>query len=385
MIKTHASRIAGAALAVALVLTAGGCATDAPATVGQNPTAWQAMLHQWRSRGDAPATVLGVATADGETWVGADGTPERDGHTPVRTDAPFRIASITKVFVAVVVLQLIEEGRLGLDDPASRYAPDAAAWPATIRQLLNHTSGIPDFSMNDEFGEQLAARRDRRWTAADVVALVADKEPAFPAGTDYAYSNTDYVLLGEVIETVTGHGWAQEIRRRILNPLALRDTYVAGFEPVHRPVIPGYFDLDNDGDFDNVETDQPWTSLETSDGAAGCIVSTAPDLLAFGDALFHGRLLSAERMRAMTAEGPFHPRFTNYGLGLEIARPDYRTTIWGHGGYLPGFRSGLWYVPSREAVIVVLANDARAEPRDLAELAMRRLPVREPSRRQGSR
>jgi len=82
-------------------------------------------------------------------------------------------------------------------------------------------------------------------------------------------------------------------------------------------------------------------------------------------------------MQAMTAEGPFHPRFTNYGLGLEIARPDYRTTIWGHGGYLPGFRSSLWYVPSRDAVIVVLANDARVEPRDLAELAMRRLPVRE--------
>ena len=89
------------------------------------------------------------------------------------------------------------------------------------------------------------------------------------------------------------------------------------------------------------------------------------------------RLLSPETMRAMTADGPFHPRFTNYGLGLEIARPDYRTTIWGHGGYLPGFRSTFWYVPSRDAVIVVLANDARVESRDLAELAMRRLPVRE--------
>ena len=378
LIKTHSIKIAGAVLAVALALTAGGCASAAaPSPVGQDPAAWQAMLHQWRSRGDAPATVLGVATGDGETWVGADGTPEREGHTPVRTDAPFRIASITKVFVAVVVLQLVEEGRLGLDDPASRYAPDAAPWPVTIRQLLNHTSGIPDFGMADEFGEELAARRDRRWTTAEVVALVADNEPTFPAGTDYSYSNTNYVLLGEAIETVTGHGWAHEIRRRILDPLELRDTYIAGFEPALQPPIPGYFDLDNDGDFDNVETGRPWTSLETSDGAAGCIMSTGPDLLAFGDALFHGRLLSAETMQAMTADGPFHPRFTNYGLGLEIARPDYRTTIWGHSGYLPGFRSSLWYVPSRDAVIVVLANDARAEPRDLAELAMRRLPVLE--------
>jgi D-alanyl-D-alanine carboxypeptidase len=379
LITTSLSRIAGVLMmAVALVLTAGGCTTAAaPAPVGQDPTAWQALLHQWRSRGDAPATVLGISTGDGETWVSADGTPERDGHAPVRTNAPFRIASITKVFVAVVVLQLVEEGRLGLDDPASRYAPDAASWPVTIRQLLNHTSGIPDFGMADGFGEQLAAHRDRRWTAAEVVALVANKEPAFPPGTDYSYSNTNYVLLGEVIETVTGHGWAQEIRRRILDPLELRDTYVAGFEPMHRPPIPGYFDLDKDGDFDNVETGRPWTSLETSDGPAGCIVSTGPDLLSFGDALFHGRLLTAETMHTMTADGPFHPRFTNYGLGLEIARPDYRTTIWGHGGYLPGFRSTLWYAPSRDAVIVVLANDARVEPRDLAELAMRRLAVRE--------
>jgi D-alanyl-D-alanine carboxypeptidase len=378
LIKTGLSRIAGAVLAVVLLLTAGGCTTvAAPEPVGQDPNAWQAMLHQWRSRGDAPATALGVATGNGETWVGVDGTPERGGHTPVRTDSPFRIASITKVFVAVVVLQLVEEGRLRLDDPASRYAPDAAHWPVTIRQLLNHTSGIPDFGMADEFGEELAANRDRRWTAAEAVALVADDEPTFSPGTDYAYSNTNYVLLGEAIETVTRHGWAQEVRRRILDPLGMRDTYVAGFEPVRRPPIAGYFDLDNDGNFDNVETGQPWTSLETSDGAAGCIVSTALDLLAFGDALFHGRLLSAETMQAMTAEGPFHPRFTNYGLGLEIARPDYRTTIWGHGGYLPGFRSSLWYVPTCDAVIVVLANDARAEPRDLAELAMRRLPVRE--------
>ena len=90
---------------------------------------WQTILDRWRSRAEAPAVVVGVRRGDGATWVGASGTPERDGHTPVRTDAPFRIASITKVFVAVVALQLVEEGRLGLDEPASRYAPDAAPGP----------------------------------------------------------------------------------------------------------------------------------------------------------------------------------------------------------------------------------------------------------------
>jgi len=376
-IKAQLTKIISVALAAALLVTVVGWArTSAPEPVRPDPTAWQVMLHQWRSRADIPATVLAVRAADGGSWVGADGTPERDGRIPVTSDAPFRIASITKLFVAVVVLQLVQEGRLRLDDPASRYVPAAAVWHVTIRQLLNHTSGIPDYGMSDDFNDELVDHRERRWTAPEIVALVTDKEPTFPAGTDYSYSNTDYILLGQVIETVTGHSWASEVRTRILDPLELHNTYAAGCEPVPRPVIPGYFDIDDDGDLDNVETGLPWTSLETAEGPAGAMVSTAPDLLAFGDALFHRRLLSDDTMRAMVAEGPFHPRFTNYGLGLEIARPDYRTTIWGHGGYLPGFRSAMWYVPSRDAVIVVLANDVRAEPRDLAELAMRSLPER---------
>ena len=100
-----------------------------------------------------------------------------------------------------------------------------------------------------------------------------------------------------------------------------------------------------------------------------------PDLLRFGDALFRGRLLEDDTLQQMVADGPFHPRFTNYGLGVEILRPDYRTTIWGHGGFVPGFKSALWYVPSRDAVIVVLTNDTRANPSDLAELVMRTLPA----------
>jgi D-alanyl-D-alanine carboxypeptidase len=374
-VKAQIVKIISVALATTLLITVvAWVRASAPQPVRPDPRGWQGMLHQWRSRADIPATVLAVRTTDGRTWVGADGTRERDGHTPVTSDAPFRIASITKLFVAVVVLQLVEERRLGVDDPASRYVPAAAVWHVTIRQLLNHTSGIPDYGMSDDFNDELVHHRDRRWTAPEIVGLVADKEPTFPAGTDYAYSNTDYILLGEVIETVTGHSWAHEVRTRILNPLQLSHTHIAGCEPVPRPVVPGYFDIDNDGDLDNVETGLPWTSLETAEGPAGAIVSTAPDLLAFGDALFHGRLLSGGMMRAMVAEGPFHPRFTNYGFGLEIARPDYRTIIWGHGGYVPGFRSALWYVPSRDAVIVVLANDVRAEPRDLAELTMRSLP-----------
>jgi D-alanyl-D-alanine carboxypeptidase len=362
-------------LALALLMALGGCSRSTPETGPTSPSeTLQTTLDKWRLRADIPAVVVGVAYSDGRTWLGTSGTPERAGPVAVTTDARFRIASITKVFVAVVVLQLVEEGKLELDDPLSRHLPDYPTQGVTIRQLLNHTSGIPDYSMSDDFNKNLLKDRERRWTTAEILALVKDKEPDFAPGTAYSYSNTDFILLGEVIGKIAGRSWAQEIRRRILDPLNLDSTHIAGSERVPEPVIPGYFDADNDGYVENIETGGPWPALETSEGPAGAIVSTGPDLLAFGDALFHGRLVPEPALRAMVAEGPYHPRFSNYGLGVEILRPDYRTTIWGHGGFLPGFKSALWYVPSLDAVIVVIANDARANPADLAELLMRATP-----------
>jgi D-alanyl-D-alanine carboxypeptidase len=366
--------IAGVAAMAAAVLATAGCVTARTEPAGSGPEVLHSTLTRWRTRADMPAAVLGV-THPGGSWSGGDGTVERGGNVQVTTDAPFRIASITKVFVAVVVLQLVEEGTLGLDDPVSSHLAGYTLEPATVRQLLNHTSGIPDYTLADGFNKELLQHRDRRWTTAEVLALVQGKEPQFPPGTGYAYSNTDYILLGEVIHSVTGTSWAHQVRRRILDPLRMRGTYIAGAEPPLEPVVPGYFDADNDGDVENVETGRPWTALETAEGPAGAIVSTVPDLLVFGDALFRGRLLEDSTLWEMVADGPFHPRFSNYGLGVEILRPDYRTTIWGHGGFLPGFKSVLWYVPSRDAVIVVLTNDTRANPTDLAELVMRTLPA----------
>jgi D-alanyl-D-alanine carboxypeptidase len=179
------------------------------------------------------------------------------------------------------------------------------------------------------------------------------------------------VLLGQVIEAVTGTSWAAEVRRRIIDPLWLRHTYVSGAEAVPGAVLPGYFDVDEDGDEENIETGAPWPSLETTEGPAGAVVSTAADLAVFGGALFRGRLLSPAMLRQAVAEGPHHPRTSNYGLGVEVLRPDYRTTVWGHGGFTPGFRSALWYVPRQDLLVVVLANDSRANPQDLAELITR--------------
>ncbi len=374
---TNRHLLASAALIASLIAAVGaiGVTVREPAAAGK-PGDLQSLLDSWRSRADVPAVVLAVQDATGHRWLLASGTGERHGAPTLTADARFRIASITKLFVATVVLQLVEEKRLDLDDAVSRYVRTFPSRGVTIRQLLNHTSGIPDYSSTAGLGAQLLEHRHRRWRAEHVLDLVSNVQSDFTPGTDYQYSNTGYVLLGKVITAATGAGWAVEVRRRILDPLGLEDTYIAGFEPSRGRVVPGYFDADNDGDVENIETGGPWPALETSEGPAGAIVSTASNVLTFGEALFKGDLVTDRTRREMTTENRFHPRNSNYGLGVEIVRPDYETTIWGHSGHLPGFRSVLWYVPSRDALVAVLANDSRANPSDLAELAMRALPER---------
>ncbi len=365
-------RLAAWLTAFALILVTAGCAQFAMSVDGTPDEELQQLLDRWRQRADVPAVTLAVDGPARSRFVTASGTEERGGGTAVTTDAQFRVASTTKLFVATVVLQLVEEGRLSLDAPVSAYVPGFRhARGVTIRQLLNHTSGIPDFTRTDHFHEGLLEHRDREWSTDELLALVADVRRDFAPGTDYLYSNTGYLLLGRVIDTVTGSPWAAEVRRRIFDPLRLQHTYVAGAEPVPAGVLPGYIDVDMDGDVENVETGGSWPALETAEGPAGAIVSTAGDLAAFAGALFRGRLLSPSTLEQMVAEGPHHPRNANYGLGVEIARPDYRLTVWGHGGFTIGFKSAQWYVPKQDLVVVVLANDARANTSDLAELVVR--------------
>jgi CubicO group peptidase (beta-lactamase class C family) len=130
-------------------------------------------------------------------------------------------------------------------------------------------------------------------------------------------------------------------------------------------------DINQDGREDKVEAGQGWPALDTTEAAAGAIVSTAPDLAAFATALFHHRLLYPATLQQMTTQSPHHLRTNGYGLGVEVLRPDYRLTMLGHGGFTIGTRSALWYAPAADVVVAVLSNDAQANPHDLAELVIR--------------
>jgi D-alanyl-D-alanine carboxypeptidase len=355
--------LVGMVIFIALITFAGYLARPAS---GHNETTPQMLLDRWRTRAGVSAAVVAVQNRDGTRWIGTSGAA-------VTPTARFRIASITKLLVATVVLELAQDNQLAVTDTLDRFVPEfPGADRITVEQLLDHTSGVPDYGQIEGFTSRLLKDRQHRFTTQQVLSLIAQRKRQFPPGTDYAYSNSDYLLLAEVITTVTHDSWSSQVRRRILDPLKLTDTYIAGAEPASAPVIAGYFDVDNDGTEENIETGKPWPALETSEGPAGAIVSTAGDLATFGDALYHGRLLNAASLRAMTAQHPFHPRNSNYGYGTEITQLGYDTTVVGHGGFLPGFKSVLWYVPSRDLTIAVLTNDSNANPADLAELILRR-------------
>lgn len=349
-------------LAAALAALAGMAARPAAAA-----TNVEAAVDRWRARTPVQAVTVVLSDPGGVRSVASG----RDAGRAVGVDARFRVGSVTKAFVAAVVLQLVDERRLELDAPLGRYVPASPFGDVTIRQLLSHTGGVPDFEQAAGYATDLLARPSRRWTITGVLGLVADRDRDVPPGSVYAYSNTHAVLLGQAVEAVTGRSWAHAVQRRVIDRLDLRDTTVPSGDTAAAPgVVAGWFDTTGDGLDDRVP--DPWPALETSQGPAGALVSTAPDLAVFARALFEGDLVSRAARRAMTTLQPFHPSHSNYGLGVELRRPDHRTIVWGHGGSLPGYRATMWYLPSTRRVVVVLANAYRASTDDLAELLLHR-------------
>jgi D-alanyl-D-alanine carboxypeptidase len=313
----------------------GRAGTLAPASSRIDRGELRRLLHQIVAAG-APGAAARVRDEHGVTQAGSGVADLRTGR-PMRPGLHYRVGSVTKPFVATVVLQLVAEGRVSLSDTVERWLPGILPYgdQVTIRQLLNHTSGVPDYTLEpivQLYTDPQA--RFRAWTPRELVALVADQPPDFPPGTAWSYSNTGYVLAGMIVEAATGHKLGQELARRIFRPLGLRDT----FFPVNRPTIPrpyarGYsLPLGQEQgpllDFTVLNPSVAW--------AAGALVSNLGDLEHFFRALLRGRLLPPRLLAAMTTPVPTGQPGFGYGLGLiVIDTPAGR--LLGHDGAIPGF------------------------------------------------
>ncbi len=352
-LRLAAFAVAGATVA-ALAPTAAvaaGVEVGAPSAVGaagagaerpRPPVDLGPELRTLVERGGATAA-LGETRENGRrTWRDAAGVVDLDSGRAVRTDSRFRIGSVTKTFVSTIVLQLADEGRLRLDEPVERYLPGVVpnGGAITLRQLLQHTSGLFDYLEDQRFlyHDEASVRTylaKGRWTdfrPEQLVAVSAEHAPYFAPGQGWHYSNTNYILTGMIVRKVTGRSWQREVERRILEPLHLDSTSFPGSSPaIPGPHAHGYIQLP-EGPAD-VTLINP-----TVADAAGNGISTAADLDRFHAALFGGRLLSPARLAEMTTAVPAPMIAAHYGLGL--IRYDLPCgEVWGHTGGIPGYNT----------------------------------------------
>jgi D-alanyl-D-alanine carboxypeptidase len=279
-------------------------------------------------------------------------------------EGAFRIGSITKMFTAVVIMQLAEDGVLSLDDPLAQWLPAVADQlpygdQITLRHLLGHTSGVSNVVEHEAYYPDIFAEIDVDEETGNVSLACVERDPhdtlaryvygqdaQFEPGAQYRYSNTNYTLLGMVIEAAAGVPVAEAYRTRIYEPLGLASTFLDCYEEPVIDVVHGYTGA--------ADALADVTELHESVGwSAGDLVSTAPDLITFARGLFGGALFDDPQTLAAMMPAPGSP----YGLGIATQGQNI-----GHAGAIAGFRSTLTYAPELDTVVVVLYNHDAADP-----------------------
>ena len=333
-----------------------------------------AFLDRWRFDTGTPGVVVGLRLGGATPLVVASG---KDAHTakPLAQDALFAIASITKTFVGALALQLVDNGRLGLDDTLDRYIPDFPnAERITVRQLLTHTSGLaPEGSEGvgftgpyaEPFQQPILANLDRTFTTDEIIAYVRDRPLLFEPGTGVQYSNVNTILLGRVIEVIVGTDLTTALREDLLGPLGLAHTYYEAIEDGPRPTA-GLFTLGG-GDTVLDTADFPSRGLGSALGAAGAMVSDADDLLAWSDAFLRAGAFGHPDL----ADSRFEVTPNGLGLGVVVWSPLVGGCVFVGGcpptrrllgvmgvGSLPGTNSAVAYFPGWDVTIVALANSS---------------------------
>ncbi|WP_406013006.1 beta-lactamase family protein [Streptomyces sp. NBC_00984] len=343
----------------------GHAAQQEPAREAPDAGALRAAI-QGLPKDDATAALVRISGTGGG-WRGSSGVHDLASGQPADPDGRFRAGSVTKVFTAAVVLQLAGEGRIGLDRPARHYLPDlipAAYGKVTVRQLLNHTSGIPSVGSGGDTLEEWYAHRFDLHDAAEAVREATAHRPDFAPGAQQHYANIGYTVAGLLIERVTGDTYASQVSRRILEPLRLKDTYFPGTDPTIRgPHNHGYQLFGTAGELRDVTV---WGATDA--WAAGDLISTTADLERFTRALFSGQVVRGPLLQEMfTLPGASVREYGTgkpaaFSAGLSVMRLGGRE-VWGKTGGRWGYNTAVAATRdlSRTLVYSVNATDAKGE------------------------
>ena len=300
--------------------------------------AFQAALDAARYDAEAFGVTF-AAVRDGQVvWAGSSGVA-RDGRSALKPDSPMVIGSVTKTFVAATVLQLVEEGRIGLDDAVRSHLPglQQVSREISVRQLLDHTSGLADV-FNEQTRRGLEEHPERSWTSREVLATL--HAPWYQPGEGWAYANTNYYLLGMIVERVTGSTLEAELQRRFLDPLDLDATRSLGPDDPTSPLEPA------------------WATIFWGSGAMS---ASAADLARWGDALYDDDVAGQALLGAETGREMLEVNRDDYGLGVKRLEISRRTVGYGHTGLLNAYTTLLLHLPGEDVTIALLVNRTQVD------------------------
>jgi D-alanyl-D-alanine carboxypeptidase len=344
------------------------CSTTGCAQVAVDQELAQALqdrLLQLQSESGSPGVTAGVVVADGATYGLAAGMA--DTVLGVRMTAASRLlqGSVGKTYVAAVAMQLVHEGLLDLDAKVSRYLGDEEWFTrlpnhadVTVRHLMTHTSGIIRYEFDDQFIEDLLAAPDKVWQPEEELAYLFDTEAPFAPGEGWEYSDTNFIILGMIIERLTGSTYYAELDERILEPLELENTVPSNSRSIPG-LVQGYAGVENPFNLpDAVIVDGQFAINPQFEWTGGGIASTSEDLARWAMELYEGRAFDESMLGVMLEGVPARlGPDTQYGLGV-IIRVTELGPSWGHSGFFPGYLTEMAYFPEHRIAVAVQFNSS---------------------------
>jgi D-alanyl-D-alanine carboxypeptidase len=335
----------------------------APPTTINHPKAavYQGVIDKYIKAG-LPGIAVLIRDKNG-SWVGSGGQADIQENISMQPCHISKTASLTKIFIAVLALKLAEEGKLKLDEKISNYLPGEItnkiqnAESATLRNLLNHTSGIHDFSSNDNFYLALLNYPNKKWKPDELLKFSYNQKAVFQTGTSSGYSNTNTVLATMVIEKATGRSHAALLREKILNPLGLSDSYYYWQEDLPaKGVAQGYFDLYNNNTLVNVSS----YNTGTGNGLNG-LYCTVFDLQKFIDALLRQKTIlnqNSLNMMLTFTDNIENRKYLGLGLFKDYIDGNFKENefAYGHRGRDLGYSADMFYFPNQDVTVTLLVN-----------------------------
>lgn len=351
-------------------------ATLLPATaLAQSPAlrdSLQKKLDSLRASQRIPGLTLGVTLPDGSSFALASGESDTTRHLAMRPTDRMLQGSVGKTYVAAVAMQLVHEGKLKLDEKVSTYLgkepwfnrlPNAA--DITVRQLMNHTSGLVRYEFNPKFMTDLRANPMREWTHVEQLSYLFDSKAEFAAGQGWDYSDTNFIVLGMIIERLTGNTYYGELRRRILEPLKLANTIPSDRNDLPG-VVNGYAGPKNElGGYDASLVNGKFAVNPKFEWTGGGIASTADDLSRWAWLLYQGKAFDPSMLPVMLTGVPSRlGANVQYGLGV-MMHPGPHGDMVGHSGFFPGYATEVRFYPAHKIAISIQANVTDPYPRRL--------------------